>query len=68
MSDVAHLAELFGGNAQLGVDLVDDGARAAGALVVHRRNFLLAAGVRSSLKMMILASCPPSSTTEPHAG
>ena len=40
---VAHLAELLGGNAQLGVDLVDDRARAAGALVVHRRHLLLAA-------------------------
>ena len=41
---VAHLAKLVGGNPQLGVDLVDDRARAAGALVVHRGNFLLAAG------------------------
>ena len=43
---VAHVAELFGGNAQLGVDLVDHRARAAGALVVHRRNLLLAARFR----------------------
>ena len=42
---VAHLAKLLGGDVQLGVDLVDDGAGAAGALVVHRGNFLLAAGV-----------------------
>ena len=47
---VAHLAELFGGNAQLGVDLVDDRAGAAGALVVHRRNLLLAAGLRVLLE------------------
>ena len=40
---VAHLAELVRRNAQLGVDLVDDRARAAGALIVHRRNLLLAA-------------------------
>ena len=40
---VAHLAKLLGGNAQLGVDLVDDRARAAGALIVHRRHLLLAA-------------------------
>ena len=44
-ADVALVAQFCGGNLQLGVDLVDDGARAAGALVVHRRNFLLAAGV-----------------------
>src|SRR5208283_128234 len=43
---VAHLAKLLGGDAQLGVDLVDDRAGAAGAFVVHRRNLLLAAGLR----------------------
>src|ERR1035441_156168 len=42
---VAHLAELLGGDTQLGVDLIDDGAGAAGALIVHRRHFLLAAGL-----------------------
>ena len=44
-SGVALVAKLRGGNLQLGIDLVDDRARAAGALVVHRRNLLLAAGV-----------------------
>ncbi len=44
-ADVALIAQLGGGNLQLGIDLVDDGARAAGALVVHRGNLLLAAGV-----------------------
>ena len=38
------LGEQVDGNFQLGVDLVDDRAGAAGALVVHRRNFLFAAG------------------------
>ncbi len=42
---IALVAELVGGNLQLGIDLVDDRARAAGALVVHRRNLLLASGV-----------------------
>src|SRR5690242_4067473 len=41
---IAHLAELFARDAQLGIDLVDHGAGAAGALIVHRRDFLLAAG------------------------
>ena len=36
---VALVAEFRRGNLQLGVDLVDDRAGAAGALVVHRRNF-----------------------------
>ncbi len=40
---VAHLAKLVGGNPELGVDLIDDRAGAAGALVVHRGKFLLAA-------------------------
>ena len=47
---VAHVAELFGRNAQLGVDLVDDRARAAGALIVHRGDLLLAAGLRIFLE------------------
>ena len=47
---VAHLAKLLGGNAQLGVDLIDDRAGAAGALIVHRRNLLLAAGLRVLLE------------------
>src|SRR5215472_4301480 len=41
-SRVALVTQLFGGNLQLGVDLVDDGARTPGALVVHRRDLLLA--------------------------
>ena len=41
---IAHLAKLLGRDAELGVDLVDYGACAAGALIVHRRNFFLAAG------------------------
>ena len=44
-ANVALVAEVCCGNLQLGVDLVDDGAGTAGALVVHRRNLLLAAGV-----------------------
>src|ERR1019366_1358213 len=47
---IAHLAKLLGGNAQFGVDLVDDGAGAAGTLVVHRRHFLFAAGFRVGLE------------------
>ena len=42
---VALVAKFRGGNLQLGIDLVDDGARTSGALVVHRRNLLLAASV-----------------------
>jgi hypothetical protein len=42
---VAHGAQLVGGYAELGVHLVDDGARAAGALVVHRGDLLLLAGL-----------------------
>ncbi len=41
---VAHLAELVGGDAELGVDFVDDRAGTAGALIVHRRDLLLTAG------------------------
>ncbi len=41
---VSLLAELFHGNFELGVDLVDDCAGSAGAFVIHGRNFLLAAG------------------------
>ena len=44
-ADVALIAQFCGGNLQLGVDLVDDGAGAAGTLIVHRGNLLLAAGV-----------------------
>ena len=40
---VTLLAQLVGGNLELGVDLVDHRAGAAGALVVHRRDLLLAA-------------------------
>ena len=47
---VAHLAELLGGDAELGVDLVDDRAGAARALVVHRRDLLLAARLRVRLE------------------
>ena len=47
---VAHVAELLGGDPQLGVDLVDDRAGAAGALVVHRRDLLLPAGLRVFLE------------------
>ena len=43
-SVVSLLAKLGGRNFQLGIDFVDDRARAAGALVVHRRNFLLPPG------------------------
>ncbi len=39
---IALHSKLGGRNFQLGVDLVDDRAGAAGALVVHRRDFLLA--------------------------
>src|SRR5437764_2283171 len=41
---VSHLAELVGGDAQLGIDLVNDRAGAARALVVHRWQLLLFTG------------------------
>ena len=41
-SVIALIAQFEGRNFQLGIDLVDDGARAAGALVIHRGNLLLA--------------------------
>ena len=44
-SGVTLIAQVLGRNLQLGVDLVDDRARTAGALVIHRRNFLLAPGI-----------------------
>ena len=44
-ANVALVAELLRRNLQLRVDLVDDRARSSGALVVHRRDFFLAAGV-----------------------
>ena len=44
-SVVALLPELHSGNLQFGVDLIDDCARASGALVVHGRDFFLAAGL-----------------------
>ena len=40
---VAHLAKLLGGDAELGVDLVDHRPRASRALIVHGRQLLLAA-------------------------
>ena len=43
-ADVAHLAKLLGGDAQLGVDFVNHGTRAARALIVHRGDFLFPAG------------------------
>src|SRR5262249_50391035 len=43
---IAHVTELVGGDAQLGVDLVYDSAGAARALVVHRGNLLLLASLR----------------------
>ena len=42
---IALVGELGGGNLELGVDLVDDCAGAARALVVHRRDLFLAAGL-----------------------
>ena len=42
---IGQVRELGGGNLELGVDLVDDRAGAAGALVVHRGDLLLAAGL-----------------------
>ena len=47
---VAHFAKLLGGNAQLGVDLVDDRACAARALIVHGRQLLLPARLRVFLE------------------
>ena len=44
-AQVPHVAELFRGNPHLGIDLVNDRARAARALVIHRGDFLLAAGL-----------------------
>src|SRR5207253_979370 len=49
-TSISHLAKLFGGDAKLGVDLIDDGAGATGALIVHRRNLLLAAGLGIGLE------------------
>ena len=42
---VTHLAQVFGRDAQLGVDLVNDGASSSGALVIHGRDLLFAAGL-----------------------
>ncbi len=42
---VSLMAKLLWWNPKFGVDLVDDRAGAAGALVVHRRDLLLAAGL-----------------------
>ena len=42
---VTHLAQVFGRDAQLGVDLVNDGAGSSGALVIHGRDLLFAAGL-----------------------
>ena len=42
---VSLVAEVCGWNLELGVDLVNDSAGPSRALVVHRRNLLLAAGV-----------------------
>src|SRR5262249_45010621 len=47
---VAHLAELLGGNTQLGVDLVDHRSGSARALIVHGRNLLLPPGLRILLE------------------
>ena len=44
-SGIAQLAQVFERNPQLGADFVDDGAGAAGALVVHGRDFFDAAGL-----------------------
>ena len=44
-SVIALVGELGGGDLQLGVDLVDNRTGAACALVVHRRDLLLAAGL-----------------------
>ena len=45
-SVISLLRQRFDWNFQLGVDLVNDRARTTGALVVHRWNLLLAAGLR----------------------
>ena len=42
---VALVAEHFGRNLELRVDFVDDGAGPSSTLVIHRRDFLLAAGI-----------------------
>lgn len=42
---VSLVAELVGGQLQLGVDLVDDRAGPAGALVIHGRDLFLAAAL-----------------------
>ena len=50
LADVSHVAKLVGRNAQFGVDLVDHGAGAACALVVHGGQLLLFAGLRIFLE------------------
>ena len=47
---VALQAQRFSGNLQLGIDLVDHRARAAGALIVHRRDLFLAPAFRIVLE------------------
>ena len=42
---VTLITEFCSWNLELRIDLVDDGACTAGALIVHRRNFFLAASV-----------------------
>src|ERR1700752_4977674 len=39
------MTQLLGRDAQFGIDLIDDGSSPPGALVVHARNFFLAAGL-----------------------
>ena len=44
-SVITLIPRLHGGNFQLGIDFVDDRASPAGALVIHRGNLFLAAGL-----------------------
>ena len=65
---VALVAEFFGGNLELRVDLVDDGARASRAFVVHRRDFFLAAGVPVFLEDDDLGILPAQFNDRVHFG
>src|SRR5262245_45506018 len=65
---LAHVAELVRREAQFGVDLVYDRAVAPAHLSFIEGIFFFLPVSGSSLKMMIFASWPPSSTTEPASG
>jgi hypothetical protein len=53
---IAQAAEFDDGDAQLDIDFVDHRARAAGALVIHRRDIFLAPATRWSDAVYLLGA------------